>query len=732
VSEANTAEAGENCPPDDPLTERGQFPILRLAHGAVLLLAGALRVWRLDQNGFDNEYYAAAVRSMASSLHAFLYNSFDPAGFVSVDKPPVALWVQVASVKLFGFHGLSVLLPQALEGVAAVWLIHHLVLRRFGAPAGLLAALFLALTPVSVAVDRSGNPESCLVLVLLLAAWALTRASEEGHRGLLLLASALIGLGFNVKMLAAFVVVPTFALVYFLGAPVGWRRRVVDLALAGLVLVAASLPWVLAYDLTPAGHRPFVGSSKENSMVDLAIGHNGIGRFVKLARPSRTGGEGAWTTPSAAANPASGAVPPAGALIGGARVFVRSPVGPLRLADGQLAAQVGWLFPLAVMGPVVGALQSRVRRRLAATDLSLILWAGWMLSYGIVYSYAGGIFHFYYLSALAPPLAALAGIGAMRLWTCYLEGGWRALLLPGTLTLTAASQVYVEATALGWRFGRSPSLSAVLIAAHGGEGDWRISLHVALLGGTLAAVACLLVMLLLERRGRLVRNLAGVALGVALLALLVIPMAWALSSVLVPGIPVLPAADVLRLDGHIITADLPVRGRSGIPASTAKLVGLLQSNRQGERYLLATSSTRLAAPIIIETGEPVMAMGGFHGLDPILSPEKLAHMVETRQLRFAMLGDLSVVSRRLGGEVALGPTADWIRAHGTLVDPALWRSTAEDDSAGEGGARTRGGDLASAPGHVEASRRLAQRRRAGRMELYDLRPDGGIISASSR
>jgi len=158
-----------------------------LALLAILLLSLALRLWGLPQNGWGNEYYSAGVRSMTMSWHNFLYNSFDPAGFLSVDKPPVALWIQAVSAKLFGFHGLSLLIPQVLEGVAAVWIVYHLVQRRFGALAGLMAALFLAVTPVSVAIDRSNNTDSCLVLILLLAAWALIRATEDGSRRLMLL-----------------------------------------------------------------------------------------------------------------------------------------------------------------------------------------------------------------------------------------------------------------------------------------------------------------------------------------------------------------------------------------------------------------------------------------------------------------------------------------------------------------------------------------------------------------
>src|SRR5262249_50708171 len=148
-----------------------------------------------------------------------------------------------------------------LEGLAAVLLLHHLVRRKFGEPAGLLAALFLALTPVSVAVDRSTNIESCLVLVLLLAAWALLAATERASRRFLLLSMGLVGLGFNVKMLAAFVVLPTFAVVYFLGAPLARRRRVVDLALSGVVLAVVSASWVVVYDLTPEDRRPYAGTT---------------------------------------------------------------------------------------------------------------------------------------------------------------------------------------------------------------------------------------------------------------------------------------------------------------------------------------------------------------------------------------------------------------------------------------------------------------------------------------
>ncbi|MFH0789291.1 MAG: glycosyltransferase family 39 protein [Pseudomonadota bacterium] len=674
----------------DTTGPQGRTRILGLA--VVLLVAAALRLWRLEQNGFDNEYYAAAVLSMTQSWHNFFYNAFDPAGFVSVDKPPVALWIQVASVKLFGFNCWSLLLPQVLEALGSVALVGHLVRRRFGIAAGLLAGLFMAVTPVSVAIDRSGNTDTCLVLVLLLAAWALIRAAEKASRPLLLLSMALLGLGFNVKMMAALVVLPTFVLVYLLAAAVDWRRRLIDLTLSAVVLLALSLPWILVYDLTPIEDRPYVGSSKQNSMVELAVGHNALGRFIRPIRtPIDTGLDGVSKETGRPSSTSIVSVPLESRLRAlWRRQFVVSPVGPMRLVNGQLAAQVGWLFPLAIIGLATGLRGISIRRPLTPAPSALILWSGWALTYGIVYSYAGGIFHFYYLATMAPPLAALAAIGVVRLWESILKPGWSALALPVTLLVTAAWQITIQWTALGlkpesWRF------------------EW-LWLHLTLVNGTLLAALTMFVVLLRGVWSRLTRRLALGALGVGLLALLVNPLAWALSSVLVRGVPVLPSADLYRIGAETITPQGRERIKAGQQAMTKKLVDFLQRNRSGEGTLLVTSSTRLAAPIIIQTSQAVMARGGFHGLDPILTPEKLARMAERRQIRFVMLGDLSPIDRMLGGEIAGRPVADWVRQHGRAVEPDLWRY----DQSVVG--------------------RLARRMEG--MSLYDLRPEAGIVTST--
>lgn len=246
---------------------------------ATLVVAAFLNFYRLDQNGYTNEYYTAAVRSMLVSWHNFFFNSYDPAGFITIDKPPVAFWLQTISAWLFGFNGVSVLIPSALAGVASVALLYQMVSKVFGATAGLIAAIGLTIAPINVVMNRHNNPESILIFFLLLAAWGLSRALEKGQLAWLLFSVGMVGVAFNVKMLVAFVVLPTFYLVYFLLAPLGWWRRIIHLALATAVLSAVSLSWALIVDITPADQRPYVGGSTNNTVMNLILEYNGVGRI---------------------------------------------------------------------------------------------------------------------------------------------------------------------------------------------------------------------------------------------------------------------------------------------------------------------------------------------------------------------------------------------------------------------------------------------------------------------
>src|SRR5476649_2210303 len=233
----------------------------------VLTLAFALRCWRIDANGLGSEYYAAGVRSMLQDGRLFFYNAFDPAGVLSLDKPPVAFWIQTAFARVLGFSGWSIHLPQILAGTASVAILYRLVHRPFGAAAALVAAVLFAVTPISVAIDRSNNTDTWLVFFLLLAAWAALRG-----RGLaLVIAMAVLGVAFNVKMLAALICGPALLAGWWFSGTIAWPKRLGWMIAAGVTLMIVSLSWAAVFDLTPAQDRPFAGSSKGNSMLELIV-----------------------------------------------------------------------------------------------------------------------------------------------------------------------------------------------------------------------------------------------------------------------------------------------------------------------------------------------------------------------------------------------------------------------------------------------------------------------------
>jgi 4-amino-4-deoxy-L-arabinose transferase-like glycosyltransferase len=636
----------------------------RLGLAGILALAMLLRGWRLGASGFITPYYMAGVRSMTVSWHNFFFNAFDPTGFVSLDKPPLAFWAQTLSAELFGFSPFSILLPQALEGLASVLVLYHLVRRVFGTAAGLVAALFLTLTPIAVAVDRSNNTDTGLVLTLLLAAWALTRAIETGRGRFLLLAAGLVAIAFNVKMLVAFGVLPAFILAYLVAAQLPLRQRIGHLTAAGVVLTVVSLSWAFAYDLTPPQDRPFVDSTSGNSMFELIVGENFIKRFVPRGDRLRK--------TAAAANPRADQTT--------APVLGRdyAPAGPLRLAAPRLAAQIGWLFPLALIGGL--AAWWRYRGSPGHERLQLALWAGWLLTYGIVFSAAGGLFHAYYLVTMAPALSALAGIGTVALWSLYATGGAASLVFPAALIATALWQGYIVD-------GYITGYLAI------GE-KWLVP---ALLGATGLAASGVLV-----TRPPL-RAPAILLGGLAISSLLAMPAAWSVGTVLVKGNTGFPAARPPFLNESAETQRRRWSLVAGALTGDPKLLAFLQANHQSETYLLAAVNARQAAPIIIATGDPVIALGGFTGRDPILTVDGFARLVEGHRVRFALVGDGSPGLQRVFGEDGQKPLVDWIKENGRLVDPARWRTAM----------------LRNADG-----RRAAE---AAGTRLYDLRPsdDGG-------
>jgi 4-amino-4-deoxy-L-arabinose transferase-like glycosyltransferase len=658
----------------------------------LLGLAAALESIGLSQEGYGNTYYAAGVKSMLTSWHNFFFISFDAGGFVSLDKPPLGFWIQTASAKLFGFSGVSLLAPEVVAGVLSVALLYHLVARAHGAVAGLLAALLLAVTPISAIIDRNNTIDSLLIFTLLLGVWAISLATERGQLRWLLLAALLVGLGFNIKMLQAYLVVPGFVLVYLLVARLPLRTRLVHLLLAGVVLLVVSFCWVAAVDLTPASLRPFVSDSGTNSELSLDFGYNGLGRLTQALFPG-------LTRISIFGDPIDLTIEP------GFSAGIGNP-GLLRLVSSAIGGQASWFLLPALVGLLARVRLVRPRLAQDRQGQSVLLWTMWLLLAGVFFSTAR-FFHFYYLVMIAPPIAALGGIGLITLWREYRQSldqgpraGLRGWLLPATLAGTAVLQTQFL----------------------NGYPDWSFWLEALMIGGSLIAA----IVLVLGKLGlllqfapdlsfRVTAPVAAGSLALGLLALLAAPTTWAIAGVASgEGGAWLPQAGSIGFSGgpggqrgfagngapggfrfspgsggaaansggsgsQTGTArggppggsfragpggqpGAPPGGGFGgggfgggfgggntamtfagsqTPALDAKLLAYLEQHQGTARYLVATATSSYASLFILQTNQPAMALGGYQGWDRILTLAQLKALIATGTIRFFYLSPSS-------------------------------------------------------------------------------------------
>src|SRR5213080_877089 len=594
--DTNSTATPLTTPPDEPeqpLAPPGKkrlFARHRVALGGILLISVVMNFYELGKNGFGS-YYPAAIRSMLDSWQNFFFVSYDPGGFVSIDKPPVGFWLEAASAKIFGFNSVSILLPQALAVVLSVWLLYYLVRRHFGVVAGLLAALALALNPISILTNRNVTIDSTLTLVLLLGAWTVLKAAETGRLRWLLLTAFIVGIGFNIKMLEAYLVVPAYGLLYLLAAPHRLRKRIGHLALAGVLLLVVSLSWVVAVDLTPASQRPYVGSTQDNSELSLALGYNGIqrllggfvggfgrgssaNRFPNGAPPSgNTGRNGTSSTPGTpphfgnggstnARGIGAGQQPPSGGSGGAGGLFDIGTPGPLRLFIQPLAGQIAWLLPFALLGAVALAWQRRPRLKSDRKQQSLVLWGMWLLTMGIFFSVAS-FFHQYYMTEMAPAICALFGIGLVVMWQDYRRPGWRGWLLPIALIVTVAEQIHILTYYPTW-------------------GQWLIPLMVVLCA---IAVVVLVSARLAPRIGVKVPRARYLlpALGVGVLAMMLAPTVWAAIPVIQNTTAQLPVAGPSQANGF---GGNFAGGRGDNGGTNQALVSYLLANQGNATYLV--------------------------------------------------------------------------------------------------------------------------------------------------
>ncbi|MDQ6817800.1 MAG: glycosyltransferase family 39 protein, partial [Actinomycetota bacterium] len=390
--------------------------------GALVAIAALLNLWGLGVNGWANTYYSAAVRSMSSSWHDFLFASLDHTGLMTLDKPPLAFWVQALSVRVFGMHSLSILVPQALMGVVAVGVAYDLTRRCFGRAAGFVAGLALATTPIAVAVSRHNNPDELLALCSVAALWFAVRGMQDGRTRWMVLSGLSVGLGFETKMGVALMVVPGIAAAWMWVAPSGRLIALRRLFAGGAAAVLAGGAWPLLVTLTPAAERPWISGTSDNSIWSLIFGYNGLGRLS-----GQTGGP-----PGAGAGGPGGA---GGALFGGS-------TAPFRLLTAGLGDQAGWLLGSAFAAALVILIRSKLARRDPRTGW-LIAVGGALLTTAVAFSFASGIFHPYYVSLLAPFGAALVGAGAGQMLNAGGSGWTDRLIAPVLIAAGAASELVV-------------------------------------------------------------------------------------------------------------------------------------------------------------------------------------------------------------------------------------------------------------------------------------------------
>ncbi|HEY3834009.1 MAG TPA: glycosyltransferase family 39 protein [Acidimicrobiia bacterium] len=402
-------------PEDDPAWAR---PALL----ALLSATAVLYIWGLGASGWANSFYAAAVQAGTKSWKAFFFGSFDSSNFITVDKSPGSLWVMEISGRLFGVNAWSMLVPQALEGVATVGVVYATVKRWFRPGAGLLAGAITALTPVAVLMFRFNNPDAFLVLLLTLGAYGMTRSLEQGSTRWLVFAFAVVGFGFLAKELQALLVLPAFGLVYLLFGPPRFMRRVIQLTAATVAFVVSALWWVIAVMAIPTASRPYIGGSQNNSLWNVIFGYNGFGRLTGNERGSVGGGQG-----------------PTGAGMWG-------PTGWYRMFNSDFGGQASWLIPCALVLLAAGLIATALRKRTDRTRAALVLWGGWLLVTGAAFSFGKGIIHEYYTVALAPAIGAVIGVGAAHFWSRRHEIAPRAVLVAALAAAVWWSRRLLERT----------------------------------------------------------------------------------------------------------------------------------------------------------------------------------------------------------------------------------------------------------------------------------------------
>lgn len=719
------------APPAPPAAPPDRAPRWSLpALIAILVLAAVLYSWNLSGSSL-NSFYSAAVYSGTESWKAWFFGSLDAGNFLTVDKPPFALMVMGLSCRVLGFGTWQMMVPEIGAALGTIWILHSSVKRTFGHPAAAIAALVLALTPITVAINRDNNPDTILVLLMVSGAALALRATRDDRLLPLIGSAVCFGLAFNTKMLQGYIALPAVFAVYVVASRLGWKRKAVNLALAAVALAVSSFWWATAVSLVPADDRPYIGGSTDGSAWNLIMGYNGLGRVL--------GGEG---------NGGGGGGGGGGTFAGTAGIG--------RMFNDILGGQISWLIPFAGIALVAGLVRCGRAPRTDLTRAGLILWGGWLVLHYLTFAMAEGTMHPYYTTALAPGIAALTGAGGVMLWRAFRGGDARwTWVLPVALAVTGGWAVVVLRRATDWNTWLWPAVGVLMALAVAG--------------------------LLVFRSGDRARLLAA-SVAAAIVAALAGPAAYAASPALSSasggmggtnptagpstgggfgggpgggrgGGQGMPGGT--RQDGGQANGEFPGGGQqgagqggtppggdgtgeapqgggapSGAPSggtsggaggefpgggmpgggqmpggngggapggmgggpgggtggADSGLITYLEKHQDGATWLLAVSNSQSAGQLILSSGRPVISMWGFTGSDRAMTLAKLKELVKKGELHYIQLGGGGM---GMGGDNSLSQEiTTWVRKHGTAVKESAYSTSAGTGSDSTSGSKT--------------------------------------------
>jgi 4-amino-4-deoxy-L-arabinose transferase-like glycosyltransferase len=562
--------------------------------------AAVLYARNLPDAGFSL-FYSNAVKSMSVSWKAFFYGAFDPAATITIDKLAGSFVPQALSARIFGFHPWSLALPQVIEGVIAVLVMYRVVRRWAGAVPGLLASGIFAFTPVAASMFGHSMEDGFLTMCLVLAADSWQRAVLDARLRSLMWSGVWVGVGFQAKMLQAWVILPALALGYLLAAPARIRQRLWHLGAAGAVMLAVSLSWIALYTVTPAGSRPYIDGSTNNSAIAMVFGYNGLERFDIRLPGAITVGPGVMVGTGT------------GNWAGNAGQLFDSGLGPL----------ISWLLPLALLALVAGLVAGRHASRADPVRAGFVMWGVWLVTFGTVLSEMGAVLHTAYVASLAPPVAALSGAGIVMFSRWFRAGDRRGLLLP----LAVAAEVvwsarlwYFYPGFLPWALWAVTVTGIIAVVALAAAWPWRRSVRADTPGKADASPRI---------RSRLAA--AGLIAGVAVM--LAAPVIWALSVL----DPAYAGGSFNAIAGPGGVGANPYRISTTLGGTEQRIYRFVSAHRDGANYLMTVQTWDQASPYILATGQEVLPIGGFSGQAPEPTLAHIQQLVRSGQLRFFQL-----------------------------------------------------------------------------------------------